>query len=114
MALTHDTKPASQSIDVTGSLRLNGEYMNTSTGCAGSGGYSDIAEGAPVIVTDPAGKTVAIGQLKSGAGSAGTCIFRFDVHPVPTGLGFYGVEVSHRGRVQFKESELTGISLTLG
>jgi hypothetical protein len=43
------------------------------------------------------------------------CVIPFTVGNVPTGLGFYGIEISHRGRLQHSETDLRhGLDLTLG
>ncbi len=90
--------------------------------CAGSGGYKDIAIGAPVSVTDAAGTVVALGEISdsipkgfSEAETPTSCELRFSVGKVPAGKGFYGVEVSHRGAVKFDEASLAEpVVLTLG
>ena len=79
-------------------------------------GYDDIAEGAQVVITDQFGATVAIGELEAGIISmGGTYLFQFTVRDVPPGKRFYGVEVSHRGRVQYDEAKLrAGPELSIG
>lgn len=109
--------------EVKGELTLDGGdrgIQPADMGCAGASGYSDIAEGTAVTVSDATGTTVALGRLDHGRndGSLGRqqCSFTFVVAGVPAGKGFYGVEVSHRGRVQYTEAELTSrpLKLTLG
>lgn len=82
-----------------------------------SAGYDDIASGAPVAVKDASGKTVALGELGQGkdVGDAG-CGFFFSVKDVPAGLGIYGIEVTHRGVIQYKEAVLKkdGAVMSLG
>lgn len=110
---------------VTGTLTLTDEDgidWSSSAGCFGTGGYDDVRSGAQVVITDPAGKTVALGKLDQGVldgtvpgRTADLCKFTFAVTGVPTGHGFYGVEVAHRGRVQYPEQQLfAALSLTLG
>jgi len=92
-----------------GYLELAGTFVPAGDGesCRGSGGYSDIAAGSSVTITDSSGKVVALGQLEDGRpGLPGTCALHFRVEGIPRGSGFYGVEVSHRGKVQVRESEL--------
>lgn len=87
------------------------------TSCVGTGGYSDIAEGASVIVTDGGDKTLGVGHLEAGIYLDGTnaCIFGFEVDGVPADKSFYGVTVTHRGNVQFSKSEIKhGPDLSLG
>ena len=108
-------RPASM-IAVTGSLELSTSSAATLAGhCAGSGPYGDIVPGATVTITDAAGTTVALGSLGTGNVTTNkTCGFPFALS-VPAGKGFYGIEVSHRGRLQLTEAKLAGpIQLTLG
>lgn len=84
--------------------------------CAGSGGYSDLAEGAGVTVTDGSGNTIATGHLEAGIFIRGTdaCIFGFQV-TVPDDKDFYGIEVTHRGTVEFSKADMKdGPGLTIG
>ena len=84
--------------------------------CAGEGGYSDIDLGAQVIVTDPAGKTVAVGELSLGqvSGENFECRFYFSVY-APAGLGFYGIAIGNRKPHQVAEKDLAPfVDLTLG
>ncbi|AGL19474.1 hypothetical protein [Actinoplanes sp. N902-109] len=89
--------------------------------CAGTGGFSDIAEDAPVTVTDATGTVVGVGKVIGSrpAGYDGTrntqCVLLFSVSKVPTGRGFYGVEVSHRGAIRYAEADLAkDVQQTLG
>lgn len=83
--------------------------------CSGQDGYDDIDAGTTVVIKDAAGKTVALGSLKGGKGLEGECAFFFTVKDVPDGLKFYGVEVSHRGTVQYTLAEMKkGPTLSLG
>ena len=83
--------------------------------CSGLGGYDDIDKGTDVVVKDAAGKTVALGSLKAGKGLDGECAFLFTVNDVPDGLKFYGVEISHRGTVQYTQAQMKkGPTLSLG
>ena len=81
-------------------------------------GYADIVSGASVVITDPAGKTIALGALGDGrvaAGDSTTCDFPFTVPDVPAGAKFYGVEIAHRGIVQFPEAQMKNDpQMTLG
>ncbi|MBM0274148.1 hypothetical protein [Micromonospora tarensis] len=82
--------------------------------CAGSESHDDIQVGTQVIVTDPAGVNIAVGNLGEGqpvtdpndSTRATSCLFLFDIANVPSGKGIYGIEVSNRGKVQFKETDL--------
>lgn len=88
------------------------EWSDKPNSCWGYNGYEDIHEGTPVVVTDAAGTTVAIGKLGPGvpkgtADKADSCTFSWEVLNVPVGSDFYGVEVSHRGRIQRPAAEIT-------
>ncbi|MGC4769187.1 hypothetical protein ACLQ25_09430 [Micromonospora sp. DT44] len=117
------TAPAARSI--AGTLMLadaDGFTWDATTGCQGSGGYDDVTPGAQVTITDAAGATVGLGKLgngiletAAGAATADGCKFTFTVKDVPTGKDFYGVEVSHRGKVQYPEQQVFGaLALTIG
>lgn len=97
--------------------------------CLGIGGYSDISTGAQVVVTDAAGKTIAVGTLGQGSTdntpsktSFGSttykrCVIPFTVAGIPTGEDFYGVQVGHRGAIQQTEAQLrdtSTLAFTLG
>lgn len=89
--------------------------------CGGRGAYDDLVTGAPVVVTDNAGVTVGMGKLGDGdpeldpsdSTRAIACIFFFAVGDIPTGKGFYGIEVGGHGRVQFTEAQLAAESVQL-
>jgi hypothetical protein len=113
--------PAPSTFAVTGQIEVNGNYRNTDIQndlrCAMTGGYSDIREGAQVVVTDAASKTIALGQLSYGSWDQNDarCIFLFSVTEVPAGHRFYGIEVSRRGRLQYTAEEISRpLALTLG
>lgn len=100
-------------LPVIGTLQLDGGYSATGTAgeeCWVGGGFSDIHKGAQVTVTDPAGKVVGVGTLSAGTmkghGVGRSCLFNFAVGDVPTGLGFYGIEVAHRGVIRYAEADL--------
>ncbi|MFI9558911.1 hypothetical protein [Nonomuraea endophytica] len=124
---TDSAAPASPStFTVTGTVTVPGG--STARGldgetCVMDGGYSDIAEGAQVVITNAAGTTIALGRLGEGIldtpgpdepyGSH--CEFSFKVEKVPAGAAFYGIEVAHRGRLQYTaESIKQPLRLTLG
>lgn len=123
VAATASAAPTTRT--VTGTLLLddaNGFDWTSATGCFGVGGYEDVRAEAPVTITDGAGATVGLAKLKQGiletapgASAAHACKFTFTVTDVPTGKGFYGVEVARRGTVQYPEQKMFGaLSLTLG
>jgi len=104
-------------LTVSGTLELASvrDVDTSGTSCRGTGGFGDIREGAQVVVTDPAGATLALGSLGVGvAKAASACVFPLAV-TVPAGRKIYGVEVSHHGRVQYEESALSvPLKLELG
>lgn len=100
--------------DARGTLQLQ-HPATVKAECVGQGGYSDIRVGVQVVVTDASGTTVGIGRVEKFANKGLFCAYEFLVPDVPAGLGFYGVEVSKRGRVQYDEERLrAGVTLTLG
>lgn len=113
--------PSAATLTASGTLLLKrGEFSWNSAAdptCQGLGGYSDLRAGTQVVVTDAAGKKLAVGALVAGrAGDfstesdgtqrAGSCSLSFAVSGVPRGVGPYGVEVSHRGVQNYNETEL--------
>jgi len=108
--------PVDTTITVRGDLALvSTSVAKQGTGCYGTGGYGDIREGAAVTVTDAAGTTIALGSVTGSQYTPRGCLLTFAVAGVPSGEGFYGVEISHRGVVQFDEAALrVGVELTLG
>lgn len=114
------SNPGVDTITVSGTMTLadltsiSGELGTDDDACSGTGGYSDIAEGAQVVVTDDTGKTLVITQLGAGTIIDGGCEFPFTAE-VPKGKGFYGFTVTHRGTVKEAEADLAGgVALTIG
>lgn len=108
--------PSPAPITVGGALRvprsLSGGFSQE---CVTGGGYSDIKEGAQVVITDEANKTIALGHLEGGTLDGARCVFPFSLPDVPAGHRFYGIEVSHRGRLQYTAEQLAvSLQLTVG
>lgn len=105
-------------VTVSGSLELTDyETRYGPDNCAGRGGFADISAGTQVVVTDGAGETIGVGSLTAGspAGRENTCRYYFAVREVPGDLDFYGIEVSHRGRVQYPRAALNSpVVISLG
>lgn len=105
------------SIAVKGTMSVPWDFAKEGQRCIAGGGYGDIS-GAQVVVSDSAGKTIATTQLQEAgilhlAGGA-NCVYDFAV-AVPGGEKFYGIEVSHRGRLQYTPEQLkTDLALKLG
>ena len=78
------------------------------TSCHGTGGYADLDTGTQVVVKSNS-ETVAVGELLPGvAPTLGSpCKFRFKIDGVPD-RGFYTIEVSHRGALEFSRKKLDG------
>ncbi|MFF2536946.1 hypothetical protein [Streptomyces cyaneofuscatus] len=117
-AITANLEPAAPpTFTLTGAFALtDGATEAGDDGCAGTGGYDDIAEGASVTVYNGAGEIAATGSLGTATYAAGICLFDVSVDNVPKGEKFYQVEVSRRGKVQLtaKQAEDGDFSATLG
>lgn len=112
MALTHPKPqpPKPAVFTVYGSMTLTVSQFSDDQGyCAGRDGYDDIAAGAQVVITDAAGAVVGVGKLDGGQVSNLHCVFDFVIPGVPDGKPFYGVEVTHRGRVQYSRADLNQV-----
>jgi hypothetical protein len=85
-------------------------YVQVSGGVAGRGGgctTTAITAGAPVRVSDPAGKQLAEGQLGAGVlDSAGHCNFPFELRAVPGGPASYVVAVDGQPAQTFPAKDL--------
>lgn len=117
-------------MEIKGTVHLVGIHPEfTPTVCDGTNilgtrtGYDDLIAGAPVVVTDAAGMTVAIGKLGAGVPDIRpelnqylkVCTMRFTVTEVPAGRGFYGVQIASRDLVQYPEQRLAEpLTLTIG
>ena len=91
--------------------------------CSGWRGYDDIRAGTQVVVTDPAGTTIAVGALGTGVprrdpndtSRATECRFPFQVTGVPGGHQFYGLQVGRRGKLDYTRDKIDKpLELTLG
>jgi len=104
-------------------LRLAGTFTLFSSSqpqakpCASRPGYSDIAAGAPVVVRDERGVTVATAPLSSGTSepSRRGCVFRFRIQPLPVAAA-YTVSVGRRGGLRYSYADLqnAGWRVTMG
>ena len=62
--------------------------------------------GEQVVVTDETGRVIGVGVLEDGERKREvTCRFPFTVKGLPD-VGFYGVEVQNRGRLQYSKAEM--------
>ena len=107
-----------QVYQISGILSLI-DFTSASAGCVGQGGYSDIAPGTQVQVTNQSGAIIGTGTLGSvtASGDGTTCAFPFIVMGLPRAT-FYGIQVSHRGQQDYSFSQLQAdiwrVSLQLG
>lgn len=110
---------------VTGTMTISGTpgddlhpVLGVPGACEGIGGYDDLVPGAQVILTDSASHTLALGSVGWATDSkpgATSCTLPFEVDKVPAGKRFYGVQIGHRGAVQYTEAQLKdGPALTIG
>jgi hypothetical protein len=93
---------------------LNGTitvFDDSAFGCDLSLGYSDMQEGARVIVTDSDDEVVASSTLEEGEGEL-WCEFPFTVDDVPD-RDEYWVEVGDRGEIHYDKSELEDMNWEL-
>lgn len=88
--------------------------------CSSDAGYTDIALGAQIEVTDagPAGGTLGVGTLDQGTSDGySSCIYSFAIPGVPLDRQFYAVTVgnANRGSIKYDRAQIAQpISLTLG
>lgn len=114
------TPPRAATFTLYANLVLSpGQYTFTDAGCAGRGGFDDIAAGTQVVVTNAGGATVGVGSLDRGRyderSGSGRCVFSIAIQGVPDGGQFYAVEVSHRGKVQYGRADLGHVvTLSIG
>ncbi|HEX6499289.1 MAG TPA: hypothetical protein VF054_09700 [Micromonosporaceae bacterium] len=109
--------PRSSTFTASGKVAL-GDALSIQTlagdQCQGKGAYSDIVEGAQVVVADPAGTVLATGHLSRGTLFGASCMFTFTV-TVPTGRSSYGVSVAGQRGTRFTQAEMRrGVQVSLG
>ena len=85
--------------------------------CSGSGGYSDIAQGAPVTVKNQSGTVIGSGSLGPGTIEGDTtavraCVFPFQVDDV-SDAEFFQVEISRRGVLSYSKADMEANGWTL-
>jgi hypothetical protein len=91
------------------------EGSMTVTGRCGSGGYSDMRDGAQVEILNQDNKVLGVSTL---AGDVSSCVFTFTVRDLPTGERLHGASTgnSNRGVIWKTQQEAVaeGFHLTLG
>lgn len=82
------------------------------------GGYSDMSDGASVVVKDNVGKTIAIGALSNGTLDGFSVRFDIEVPDIPLTIPFYEVTIGDRKGQTYPNAKLVAddwrISLSLG
>ncbi len=105
-AASHATHTVKGTFELHDSSPYSDNYWTSGGSCEGSGGYSDIQEGATVNVLNQDGTVIATGALGSGtAVTRSECDFPINVDNVPDAT-FYKIEVTHRGQLTFSKSEM--------
>jgi hypothetical protein len=76
--------------------------------CAAPAAASDVHAGGAVRVADPAGHTLAAGELSPGVRdtASGRCNFGFQIAGVPGGVDHYVIGVGNRPAVSFPAHDL--------
>lgn len=117
---TTTTEPEPEEHDITGTMTLRDDesiYHATAQAkglCLGMRGYDDLQTGAPVVVRDGTGATIATGSLGVGISdqAAGKCIWPVEVYDVPES-DFYEIEVTHRGGLTYSAAEMERMDWTV-
>jgi hypothetical protein len=108
---TRTPSPTPKAFSVVVDFRVYQAGLDTATDveCWGRGGYSDIGPSTQVKITDATGKVVAFGTLGAGktadsvGGASTSCAFKPTISGIPLDAPApLGVEVSHRGVIQFQ------------
>ena len=104
-------------------VRLNGTFTLFTSAqpqarpCQPQPGYADITAGAPVVVRNERGATVATGSLSPGTAepSKRGCVFHFTIRPLPVAAS-YVVSVGQRGGLPYSYADLktAGWRVTMG
>jgi hypothetical protein len=102
-------------VTITGELLLSDPDLDDfAPTCRGEGGFDDVHEGAQLVITDEAGTTLALTRLVGGK-EVDTNVCRFTFSAEVPDRPFYGVEMNHRGRIQYSKADASdGITLAIG
>lgn len=98
---------------LTDTSSSSSSIQNSSSGCHGIGGYSDMGPGTGATLKDGEGKILATSTLGSGTGTPTTCTFTFTFSNVPE-AAFYSFEVGHRGGLTYSLQDMKDRGWTLG
>lgn len=108
LAVLGHSRGAGSGHTIVGSQEVHdssGFNLADGTSCVTTGGYSDVSEGAEVIITNASGNQVGQGALGSGTISGDACIFSFTMTSVPDSSS-YGIRIGNRNTVSFTRSEM--------
>jgi hypothetical protein len=97
------TLTGDKTIDIRANLE-GSDIASLKGECVGSNGYSDLQAGAPVVVKNDKGRTIATSSLDAGVPGTRQCVFGFTAK-VPDAT-FYVIEVTHRGEVTYSRKQL--------
>lgn len=79
---------------------IDGDRLPQGDPCLAPTGYTDIRQGAPVIIRDRGGTQVATGALDAGrTDGTGRCVFTWEAANVPTVGGPYVADIAGHGTV---------------
>lgn len=102
------TPAAPRTHTITGLVDLEvGSTRNGST-CTGAGGFSDLKEGAQVLILNEDGTTIATGSLASGTFQPARgvlCTWSFTIADVPDAK-FYKAKINHRDGPSYSYADL--------
>jgi hypothetical protein len=88
---------------------IDSDISRSASGCAGTGGFSDVKQGMQVVVKNQKGEILALGELDSdnysGEHANVVCEFPFSVRDIPR-AEFYEIEVGRRGGLKYSLDDL--------
>lgn len=104
-----DPSPSPAPLQVRGTISTNlhmGMYGSAQgASCSHSPGFSTVAVGDPVQVSDDQGRTLALGRVEAGHINGGRCVLQFNVQ-VPRGPQFYNLKVGSLPTQPYRADEL--------
>jgi len=81
--------------------------------CSTSGGFTDIQEGAPVVIQNGDGDVIATSSLQAGTQAGSACVFFSEFHNLAKAK-FYSIEVTHRGKITKSYDDLAAEGWRIG
>jgi hypothetical protein len=96
------------SVGISASVPPSNPVASGGGSCAAPAAASDVHAGGAVRVADPAGHTLAAGELSPGVRdtASGRCNFGFQITGVPGGVDHYVIGVGNRPAVSFPAHDL--------